>query len=172
MSAQFGRWNFDGQAPAPDYIEKVNVTLAPYGPDGGESYSKGGLKILYRVFCTTKGSWRETQPHISTSGTVLTWDGRLDNRAEMVGQLPDVVSINSTELEIVAAAFARWGCDCFAKLIGDWALSVWSPMNRSLILAKDLIGTKHLYYSLEKGSITWSTILDPLVLFAGKTFSI
>ena len=41
MSVQFGRWNFEGQPPAPDYVEKVSATLAPYGPDSDESYSKG-----------------------------------------------------------------------------------------------------------------------------------
>ena len=41
MSVQFGRWNFEGQPPDPDYIEKVSATLAPYGPDSNESYSKG-----------------------------------------------------------------------------------------------------------------------------------
>jgi len=74
MSVQFGRWNFEGQTPAPDYIEKVSATLAPYGPDSNESYSKGGVTILYRAFYTTKESHRETQPHISSSGAVITWE--------------------------------------------------------------------------------------------------
>jgi len=33
--------------PALDYIEKVSATLAPYGPDSDEAFSKGGVKILY-----------------------------------------------------------------------------------------------------------------------------
>jgi len=41
-----------------------------------------------------------------------------------------------------------------------------------VLLAKDPIGTKHLYYSIEKDHVTWSTILDPLVLYAGRTFAI
>ena len=70
MSVQFGRWNFEGQPPAPDYIEKVSAALAPYGPDSNESYSKGGVRILYRAFHTTKESRREKQPYISPSGAV------------------------------------------------------------------------------------------------------
>ena len=62
-----------------------------------------------------------------------------------------------------AAAYEKWGTNCFAKLIGDWALSIWNPLGRSLILAKDPIGTRHLYYSIDNGQVTWSTILDPLV---------
>jgi len=172
MSVQFGRWNWGNQPPAPDYIERVNATLAPYGPDSNESYSMGGVKILYRAFNTTKESHFERQPHISASGAVITWDGRLDNRAELISELREFLTISSTDIEIVAAAFERWGDRCFGKLIGDWALSIWNPRERSLLLAKDPIGTKHLYYSMEKDHLTWSTILDPLVLYASRTFEI
>jgi asparagine synthase (glutamine-hydrolysing) len=172
MSVQFGRWNFEGQPPAPDYFEKVSAALAPYGPDSNEAYSKGGVGILYRAFHTTKESHRETQPHVCSSGAVITWDGRLDNRAELIRELRDILPFDSTDVAIVAAAYERWGADCLAKLIGDWALSIWNPNNSSLTLAKDPIGTRHLYYSFDNNQVTWSTVLDPLVLFADKIFTI
>jgi asparagine synthase (glutamine-hydrolysing) len=141
MSVQFGRWNFEGQPPAPDYIEKVSAALAPYGPDSNESYSKGGMKILYRGFHTTKQSHFEKQPHISSSGAVITWDGRLDNRTALMSELrgaltttfatANSVSVNPagewTDVEIVAAAYEKWGGKCLGNLIGDWALSIWNP---------------------------------------------
>jgi asparagine synthase (glutamine-hydrolysing) len=172
MSVQFGRWNFEGQPPAGDYIEKVSTTLAPHGPDSNETYSKGGVKILYRAFHTTKESRRETQPYISPSGAVITWDGRLDNRTELISELRHCLTINTTDVAIVAAAYEQWGAPCFAKLIGDWALSIWNPNNCTLILAKDPIGTRHLYYYFDNNHIDWSSILDPLVRFAVKTFAI
>jgi asparagine synthase (glutamine-hydrolysing) len=172
MSVQFGRWNFEGQPPAPDFIDKVTATLAPYGPDSNDAYSKGGVKILYRAFCTTKESHFETQPHICPSGAVITWDGRLDNRSDLISELRDSLTIASTDVAIVATAYEKWGTNCLAKLIGDWAVSIWNPRERAVLLAKDSIGTKHLYYSIENDHVTWSTILDPLVLFAERTFEI
>lgn len=172
MSVQFGRWNWEGRPAAPEYIQKVSDTLAPYGPDSNEAYAAGGVNMLYRAFRTTTESYRETQPHICNSGAVMIWDGRLDNRLELVSKLRDVVTSSSTDLEIVAAAYERWANRAFAKLIGDWALSIWNPNDHSLILAKDPIGPRHLYYALEKDQITWCTLLDPLVLFAGKTFAV
>ena len=53
-----------------------------------------------------------------------------------------------------------------------WALTIWNPQDRMFILAKDFIGTRHLYYLLDKNEIRWSTILDPLVLLAGHTFQL
>ena len=172
MSVQFGRWNLDGRPADPDYLKKAEGMLAPYGLDGGDAYIKDSVGILYRAFHTTKESRRETQPYVTASGAVLTWDGRLDNRPEVVADLRKLVSAGATDVEIVAAAYEAWGAGSFAKLIGDWALSVWDPRNRSLILVKDAIGTRHLYYSFADNEVTWSTILDPLVLLAGKTFTL
>jgi asparagine synthase (glutamine-hydrolysing) len=172
MSVQFGRWSFEGQPPSPEYIRKIGETLAPYGPDSNEAYSKGSVNILYRAFRTTPESRREKQPHVFPSGAVITWDGRLDNRAELINELRDALTIRSADIEIVAAAYEKWNAKCFAKLIGDWALSVWNPSNRLLLLAKDPIGTRHLYYSVDNDEVTWSTILDALVLPTGKTLAL
>jgi asparagine synthase (glutamine-hydrolysing) len=181
MSMQFGRWNFDGQAPAPDLIDKVNRTLAPYAPDTHEKHANGGVIILYLGFHTTKESHHEVQPHVFPCGTSITWDGRLDNRSELIGELSGAIKSTSpiatstqefADVQIVAAAYQRWQAGCLERLIGNWALSIWNPRERSLLLARDPIGTNHLYYSIEKEYVSWSTILDPLVLFAERTFEI
>src|SRR5438132_4703180 len=172
MSVQFGKWNFDGQPVAPEYVKRVSATLAPYGPDSEEHYSKDGVSILYRAFHTTKESHLEILPHISPSGAVITWDGRLDNRKELISELRNSLMADHTDVALVAAAYERWDKNCFGKLLGDWALSIWNPKERSLLLAKDPIGTRHLYYWIGSEQITWSTILDPIVRFAGKNFDL
>ncbi|MGB7281328.1 MAG: asparagine synthase-related protein [Candidatus Acidiferrum sp.] len=172
MSVQFGRWNLDGKPVDPTYLAKVKPVIAPYGPDDEGAYTISNLSILYRAFHTTKESRREVQPHVSEAGVVITWDGRLDNRAELVRRLPGVLTISATDVSIVAATYEELGADCFARLVGDWALSIWDAKSRSLLLAKDPIGTRHLYYSIDNDQVTWSTILDPLVLFAGKSFAL
>ena len=172
MSVQFGSSNFDGRPVDREYLAKADGMLAPYGPDGGGAYIKDSVGILFRAFHTTKESRSEAQPHVTPSGAVFTWDGRLDNRAELIRELRDILTTGSTDVSVVAAAYERWGTDCFRKLLGDWALSIWNPRDRSLILAKDPIGTRHLYYSLDQDQVSWSTILDPLVLIAGKTFTL
>jgi len=172
VSVQFGRWNIDGLPADPGYLAKAKEMLAPYGPDGDGAYIKDNLGILYCAFHTTKESRKEVQPCVTPSGVVLTWDGRLDNRDEVVRELREGLTTSATDLAMVAAAYEAWGTACFGKLIGDWALSVWDPRSRSLILAKDPIGTRHLFYLFDKERVTWSTILDPLVLLAGKAFTL
>jgi len=172
MSVQFGRWNCDGRPVEPSYLLRAGKLLVPYGPDAEGAHIKDSVGILFRAFHTTRESRKETQPLITPSGAVLTWDGRLDNRTELRGQLKAGLTPDSTDVSIVAAAYEEWGTASLARLIGDWALSVWNPVVRSLILAQDPIGTRHLYYSFDKDQVSWSTILDPLVLCADKAFAI
>jgi asparagine synthase (glutamine-hydrolysing) len=172
VSVQFGIWNWDGRPTDRVHLEKVKTMLAPYGPDACGSYGDGNIGILSYGFHTTKESQRETQPHCTKSGAAIAWDGRLDNREYLLTRLRDVLTGDPTDLSLVAAAYETWGLECFAKLVGDWAISIWNPNDRSLILAKDPIGARHLYYRLDVNQATWSSLLDPLLLFSGNTFQL
>lgn len=166
MSAQFGQCNFDGKPVDRDEIEKVRTALSPYGPDGEGSILEDNLVILYRAFHTTKESRSEQQPYRSASGVVITWDGRLDNRADLVRDLSGEVSIESTDVQVVGALFEKQGVDSFSRLSGDWALSIFNPSDRSIVLAKDCVGARHLYYSVQGDLARWSTVLEVLVHLA------
>jgi len=166
MSVQFGKWNLDGRPVEPREFEPVRPVLAEYGPDAEGCFCENNVGIIYRAFYTTKESRMENQPHISSSGLVITWDGRLDNRENLLEELKPDVWTNSTDVSIVAAAYEHWGNDAFRRLIGDWALSVWHPKDQVLVLAKDFVGTRHLYYSVEDNQVAWSTVLNPLILCA------
>jgi asparagine synthase (glutamine-hydrolysing) len=172
MSVQFGTWNFDGQPVGAEYIGNVRSVIGPYAPQGHTSHTKGDLAVLFCPFHTTKESTLEIQPYVTSEGTVISWDGRLDNRDELIGQFEGAVSTQSTDILIVRAAFERWNIRCLAKLLGDWALAIWNQNDRCLILAKDPIGTRQLYYVLDGKRVTWSTTLDPLVLLAEKPLAL
>jgi asparagine synthase (glutamine-hydrolysing) len=172
MSVQFGRWSFGGKPLAADRRKRISAKLAACGPDGDYFWSDKGIDILYRPFHTTKESRLEIQPCLLASGPILTWDGRLDNRSDLLLQLRPALPADSSDVAIVAAAYEHWGADCFASLIGDWALSLWDARERSLILAKDPLGLRHLYYALDDTQVTWSTLLDPILLLAEDNFSL
>jgi asparagine synthase (glutamine-hydrolysing) len=172
MAVQFGRWNVEGKSVDPDYIRKVCALIAPYSSEAAQLYSVGGISMVYCAFPTTTESFSDLKPLQFASGAILTWDGRLDNREQLINDLGRLVSAESTDASIVAASYVRWGSACFARLIGDWALAIWDPDTRSLFLARDFTGIRPLYYTCGETEITWCTVLDPLVLLAGKRFKI
>lgn len=172
MSVQFGTLNFDGKPVDPEDLDQIRALLEPYGPDGEGYICRGGVAVFFRAFHTTRESRQEIQPHVYPSGIVITWDGRLDNRSDLARELGDDFSPDSTDLSIVIGCYERWGTEVFGKLVGDWAVSIWNPSEQLLLLAKDFLGARHLYYSVDKGQVTWSTLLDPLLAFREQSFQL
>src|SRR5215468_7336988 len=95
VSVQFGKWNRDSRPLDRTCFLKAGQILRPYGPDGEWQYMKDSAGVLYRAFHTTKESRREAQPYVAACGAVLTWDGRLDNRAELSQELRDALPVGA-----------------------------------------------------------------------------
>ena len=109
MSVQAGIWNFDGRPVDRKLLADFSESLKQQGPDGESSYVDGSIALLYRPFHTTAESRREKQPYVSHRGFILTWDGRLDNRDELIAELRSDLEAEPTDVAIVAAAFDRLG---------------------------------------------------------------
>jgi asparagine synthase (glutamine-hydrolysing) len=172
MSVQAGIWNFDGRPVGPEQIDNISQLLKQQGPDGESRYVVGSVALLYRAFHTTAESRREAQPYLSRRGFLLTWDGRLDNRHTLTDDLRIDLEANPTDVAVVAAAFDRWETDCFRRLVGDWAVSIWKPEQRELLFASDFMAIRHIFYYLKKDRIWWSTDLGSLVLLSKDRFHI
>src|SRR5207248_6646737 len=142
MSVQAGIRNFEGEPVDPGLVKAILESLGEQGPDGKYPLVLGNVRLLYRPFHTTHESRREKQPYVSDRGSFLTWDGRLDNRSELCQELHLSRSDDFTEVELVSAAFDRWGTDCFPRIIGDWAVCIWNPKDCELVLAVDYMAVR------------------------------
>ncbi len=71
------------------------------------------------------------------------FDGRLDNRKELLEKLGWQ---NATDVELVAGGYGKWNENVFRELLGDFALALWDGRKEKLILARDPIGLKPLFY--------------------------
>jgi asparagine synthase (glutamine-hydrolysing) len=172
VSVQFGRWNFDRQSVDPDYIAKVRTLLAPYAPDAATVCVKGAFFIHYGAFHTTEEAPLEHQPSISPAGIYLTWDGRLDNRSELVGNTNHQEGPRATDLDIVSFLYERQGTESFGQFVGDWSLCALHHYERRLILAADFLGTRPLYYLHSERYVAWSSVLEPLIVLADEKFTL
>jgi asparagine synthase (glutamine-hydrolysing) len=161
MSDFVGRWKFDGPQDGNDFIERTGGLLSPNNPDGTASYCDKSIAVLYAAFYTDCESRTEPQPFRSRRGLIFTWDGRLDNRDDFNDQA-DPSSRELPDVAIVAAAYERWGNSLFARLTGDWVISIWNPPERTLALAKDEIGVRHLYWHITPHHALWGTSLDAI----------
>jgi asparagine synthase (glutamine-hydrolysing) len=172
MSVQAGIWNFDGKPVDGKLLADISESLTQRGPDGESTFVDGSIALLYRPFHTTAESRRENQPYVSHRGFILTWDGRLDNRDELILELRSELETEPTDVAIIAAAFDRWGTDCFRRIIGDWAVSIWKYDEHELLFAADYMAIRHIFYYLKNNQVRWATDLSPLVLLSGDKFHI
>ena len=80
-------------------------------------------------------------------GSPLIFDGRLDNRDDLVAQLSERTAASaSSDAALILDAFRRWGAECLSRLNGEFALAIFDSRGRQLILARDPVGCRPLYY--------------------------
>src|SRR5260370_5312536 len=172
MSGKEGICYFDGRSVSQVFLTRLAESTGQVRPDGCGQYISHYAAMVHSAFHTTQESRVESQPLRSSRGFVMTLDGRLDNRDELIEELGDPLKPDSTDLNIVAAAFDRWESGVLAKLIGDWALSVWDPRAKELLLARDYVGVRHLYYYATPQSVLWCTLLASLLAIAERQFTL
>ncbi|PYX43423.1 MAG: hypothetical protein DMG79_22485 [Acidobacteria bacterium] len=63
--------------------------------------------------------------------------------------------------------FDTYGTASFRRFIGDWAISIYDPRQRTIILARDYIGVKQLFYSLKGETLLWCSHLAWLAQSGG-----
>ena len=164
MSVQAGIWNFNGEPITRECLAGVSSELESFGADSEAIHTSGNIGTLYRAFHTTAESRFEKQPVISAAGRMYVWDGRLDNRDELLKQLGNIFASLPTDADIAATAFDQWGTHCLKMFLGDWAFSVWDPAKEELILARDYIGVRPLFYHCSTDRILWCSHLLPIAL--------
>ena len=172
MSALGGIYNFSDAPPNEHVLTALGNALAEHGPDGGREVCSSSVGMAYRAFHTNQESRLEIQPLVSPNKHILAWDGRIDNRSELISMLRDDPDEDRTDAALVLAGYLKWGLDVLPKIIGDFALSLWDPYTRTLLLARDPIGTRPLFYFLDRDRLVWSSDLAPLIDLAGARIEI
>lgn len=91
-------------------------------------------------------------------------DGRLDNEAELCAQCRNLYSEESpSTAQLVLAAYANWGVNCPAYLLGDYAFVLWDAGRRRFLCARDPAQTKSVFTVFNGKSLRWCNDLRPLL---------
>src|SRR5271163_4281611 len=119
MSQQAGILHFDRKPVSQEQFSAFERVVSPHGPDRRGEYRENGLAMLYRAFDVTEEDVVERQPVRTVQGDIVTWDGRLDNRGELLALLGRSANELAGDAQIVAAVLAALGVKAFPRLIGD-----------------------------------------------------
>jgi asparagine synthase (glutamine-hydrolysing) len=102
----------------------------------------------------------------AASCAVLAWDGRVDNRDDLLSRLRHSLRQDTSSAALVLAAYERWHIPGLANIIGDWSVVIDDPRRGAVVLASDFAGVRPLYYHRQPGRVLWSRRLEALVMDA------
>lgn len=166
MSIIFGIRNAEGNDVEEPFLLHLAGATGRYAPDGTYVRAKGNIGMGLQPFHTHQRSNLESRPVLDDLGNMVVMDGRLDNHKELC-ELLGIREPEMADSQIVLKAFLRWGEECFAKFVGDWALAIWAHKDRSLCLARDHAGTRTLYFEEKNDHLLWATFLETFFLQDG-----
>ncbi|HVQ13045.1 MAG TPA: asparagine synthase-related protein, partial [Vicinamibacterales bacterium] len=144
MSGIAGLWNRDGRPIDRTVLSSMIATLRHRGFDGEGQRAAGSIGFAHRHFWVTPEDNGEAQPLGNPAGIMLAMDGRLDNRDELLPALdlsPDV-----SDAMCALAAYYAWKERFAERLNGDFAIAVFDAPEQRLVLVRDAIGVRPLYY--------------------------
>ena len=165
-----GELRFDGTAPDQAGLRRMVARLARRGPDGEGLHVDGPVALGHRRLAIIDLSERSCQPMVdAATGLALVFNGTLYNypqlRAELIGKGHSFHSDGDTE--VLLRAYAEWGEACVERLQGAFAFAIWDRLSGNLFLARDRLGIKPLYYSLDARRLRFASTPQALLAAGG-----
>lgn len=159
--------NFDGEPVDGRRIVQMTNALAHRGPDGSGVWVEGPVGLGHRRLAIRDLSPAGAQPMIDTeAGIVVSYNGELYNDAKLRRELTGAAGTpfhTACDTEVIAPSYRLWGQDAFLKFEGIYAIALWDRQNERLILARDPVGIKPLYFSFVGRSLRFASEIKALL---------
>ena len=145
-----------------ELAQAMALRLRHRGPDGEGVWSQPGVALSHRRLAIQDLTDAGRQPMVFDSH-VLTYNGELYNHERLRAGLPGPWT-SSGDTEVLLRLLATEGSACLGRLIGMFAFASWDAKQRRLLLARDRLGIKPLYYALLPDGIAFASELKALRL--------
>jgi asparagine synthase (glutamine-hydrolysing) len=161
-----GKLNFDRAATiAPALCKEMADTIRHRGPDDEGYYVSGPVGLGFRRLSIIDLNTGH-QPLSNEDGTVwIVFNGEIYNYQDLRQQLlaKGHVFRTKTDTEVIVHLYEEYGESCVEKLRGMFAFAVWDDREKVLLLARDRVGIKPLYYRLTDKSIIFGSEIKTIL---------
>lgn len=171
-----GIFSYLDVAPSADRTElaRMNARMAPRGPDSSGDWfaADGRVAFTHRRLAIIDLSERGAQPMHSADGTLtITFNGEIYNYRELRAELErgGHVFRTETDTEVLLHLYAEHGPSMVEALRGMFAFGLWDARRRTLLLARDPLGIKPLYYADDGWTVRFAS--QAKALLAGGAVS-
>jgi asparagine synthase (glutamine-hydrolysing) len=146
-------------------VDAMLQALSHRGPDAVASVATDSA-VLGMTRLTIRGLEAVSQPMVDAeTGVVAVCNGELDNHHELRLWLQERGRPvrHKTDVAVIPGLFLELGENFLRKLVGAFAIAIWDPRTRTLTLARDRAGERHLFYTLFGNEVIFATELAALV---------
>ena len=161
MCGIVGQFHFASGSPAnPQRLAQMSHALTHRGPDDDGLYLDGPLGLGFRRLSILDLSPAGHQPMSDPSGNVwVVFNGEIYNFLEIRQELLQLGHsfLSHSDTEVIVLGYLQWGDAILDKLHGMFALAIWDSPRQRLLVARDPMGIKPLYYSLHNGTLTFAS---------------
>jgi asparagine synthase (glutamine-hydrolysing) len=140
------------------------------GPDDQEIWTDGLAGLVQARLAIIDLSAAANQPIASQDGSVwLTFNGEIYNFAAIRADLEKLgyAFRSRGDAEVIANGWHAWGPRVFERMRGMFALALWDTRSRRLILARDRLGKKPLYYAPTRQGFLFGSEIKALLTWPG-----
>jgi len=166
MCGILGIYYFDGQRQIDKaLLERMSRTLIHRGPDDEGFYTSSGIGLGHRrlsIIDLESGK----QPMGNEDGSIqVVFNGEIYNFLELRHQLEAKGHVFQTrsDTETLIHGYEEWGIALVQRINGMFAFCIWDQKQRRLFLARDRVGKKPLYFSLNKDRLIFASELKALL---------
>jgi asparagine synthase (glutamine-hydrolysing) len=169
-----GEITFDGRpaglsSAGANPIAAMTAQMFPRGPDAGGSFSQSRVAFGHRRLSIIDLAAASQQPMIDPQlGLAIVFNGCIYNYRELRGELAakGYNFFSHGDTEVILKSYAEWGPRCVERFNGMFAFAIWERNSGRVVLARDRLGIKPLYYAETPGRFRFASTL-PALLAAG-----
>ncbi len=161
---------FSDKTVLPETLEQMNDTMIHRGPDDSgiwqERTGSGEVGLAQRRLSILDLSDLGHQPMFSEDKNIaVVYNGEVYNYRQLKKELIQrgYGFRSQCDTEVVLAAYQEWGTGCFRKLNGMFAIALYDRKQERLVLARDRMGKKPLYYYKKGKDFVFASELKPIM---------
>ncbi len=161
-----GQYNFKDKSPVvSETISRMMNSIVHRGPDDEGSYIAGPLGLGFRRLSIIDLEGGHQPMWDREKNICLVFNGEIYNFPELKEELEKYGHVFQTksDTEVIIHGYKQWGADVFNHLNGMFGLAIWDEKEKRLIIARDQMGIKLVYYKVESGRLSFGSEIRALL---------
>ncbi len=161
-----GKLYFDGRDSERAGIEAMTDVMEHRGPDDRGVYIDGPLGLGHRRLSIIDLSSLGRQPMMNEDGNVaVVFNGEIYNYLDIRKDLRDAGHVfrSQSDTEVIVHAYEEYGTDFASRLNGMFAIAVWDRRKTELVVVRDRLGIKPVYYYMDGGFIAFASEIKSIL---------